>query len=214
MSQTRLARNLSLNDLRRKFGLQRTEDAQFFREWQTTLPEITDKEQQLLDQVKAGYFNLLAYPPVLEDTVKLAILSPLLLLAGFYLPPFHIQSETSLEITAEDEGEKIQGKIDILVLKDQLWVLVIEAKQTVFSVEAGLAQILTYMLANPDPEQPSYGMITTGGNFIFLKLVPGKPSQYALSDPFSLLRQGNDLYTVLKILKRCGQILLSNETFD
>jgi len=43
--------------------------------------------------------------------------------------------------------------------------------KAVFSVEAGLAQILSYMLGNPAPDQPCFGMIATGGSFIFLKLV-------------------------------------------
>lgn len=58
------------------------------------------------------------------------------------------------------------------------------------------------MLGNPHPEQPSFGMITTGGSFIFLKLVKGDSPRYGLSRLFSLLNPDNDLYTVLSILKR------------
>ncbi|MEQ8959520.1 MAG: hypothetical protein RLP02_16630 [Coleofasciculus sp. C2-GNP5-27] len=61
------------------------------------------------------------------------------------------------------------------------------------------------MLANLDREQPSFGMITTGGSFIFLKLVPGESPQYRLSRLFSLLNPGNDLYTVLRILKQLAR---------
>jgi len=45
--------------------------------------------------------------------------------------------------------------MDVLVLKEQLWVLA-ESKKAVFSVEAGLAQILSYMLGNPAPDQPCW----------------------------------------------------------
>jgi hypothetical protein len=86
--------------------------------------------------------------------------------------------------------------------------MVIESKQVEFSIEAGLAQILSYMLANPNPEQPSFGMITTGGSFIFLKLVKGDSPKYGLSRLFSLLNPGNDLYTVLSILKRLAQAVM------
>ncbi len=37
---------------------------QFFREWQENLPELTDFQKQQLDQIKAGFFNLLEHPPL------------------------------------------------------------------------------------------------------------------------------------------------------
>jgi len=208
MVQTIQAKDITLRDLRNNFGLQLTHDEQFFREWQENLPEITDLQKQQLDQVKEGYFNLLAYPPMLEGVVRMAILDPLLFIGGFYLAPFHVKAEKSVRISTEDEGTIVTGSIDVLVLKDTIWVMVIESKQVEFSIEAGLAQILSYMLANPNPEQPSFGMITTGGSFIFLKLVKGDSPKYGLSRLFSLLNPGNDLYTVLSILKRLAQAVM------
>jgi predicted type IV restriction endonuclease len=205
MVQTIQSKDITLRDLRNNFGLQLTHDEQFFREWQENLPEITDLQKQQLDQVKEGYFNLLAYPPMLEGVVRMAILDPLLFIGGFYLAPFQVKAEKSVRISTEDEGTIVTGTIDVLVLKDTIWVMVIESKQVEFSIEAGLAQILSYMLGNPNPEQPSFGMITTGGSFIFLKLVKGDSSKYGLSRLFSLLNPGNDLYTVLSILKRLAQ---------
>lgn len=59
------------------------------------------------------------------------------------------------------------------------------------------------MLANPNPHKPVFGLITNGGNFIFVKLArEGSTPQYALSRVFSLLNPGNDLYDVLGVLKR------------
>jgi predicted type IV restriction endonuclease len=208
MVQTIQAKDITLRDLRNNFGLQLTHDEQFFREWQENLPEITDLQKQQLDQVKEGYFNLLAYPPMLEGVVRMAILDPLLFIGGFYLAPFQVKAEKSVRISTEDEGTIVTGTIDVLVLKDTIWVMVIESKQIEFSIEAGLAQILSYMLANPNPEQPSFGMITTGGSFIFLKLVKGDSPKYGLSRLFSLLNPGNDLYTVLSILKRLAQAVM------
>jgi len=210
MVQTIQAKDITLRDLVTQFGIQLVRDEQFFREWQDDLAEITDSEKQLLDRVQAGYFNLLNYPPLLEDAIKLAVLSPVLYLAGFYLFPFHIRSEQSIQITEEDEGVIITGKIDVLVLKEQLWVMVIESKKASFSIEAGLAQILAYMLAQPNPEKPSFGMITTGGSFVFIKLVKEQIPRYATSRVFELLNPGNDLYSVLSILKRLSQIVTSN----
>lgn len=202
MVQTFQAKNITIRDLIDKFSLQFVEDLQFFREWQENLPDLTDLEKQLLDKVKAGYINLLNYPPVLENVVKMSMLDPILFIGDFYLAPFHVKAEQSVSIAEEDEGVIITGSLDVLVLKDQFWVMVIESKKFDFSIEAGRAQILAYMLANPHPEKPSYGMITTGGSFIFLKLIKGERPQYSLSKTFVTLNPGNELYDVLRILKR------------
>ena len=206
MVQTIQARDITLHDLETKFGLNLVENDQFFREWQDDLPEITDLEKQRLDRVKASYSNLLKYPPLLENTVKMVVLSPLLDLADFYLSPFHIKSEKSVEISAEDDGVIIEGQIDALALFEQLWVLVIESKQAAFSLEVGRPQLLAYMLANPNSDKPTYGLLTNGGSFIFLKLVKEPTPQYALSRLFYIFNPGNDLYWVLRVLKRFGQL--------
>ena len=202
---------ITLHDLTEKFGLQLIEDEQFFREWQENLPEITEAEKQRLDRVKASYSNLIEDPPLLENTVKMVVLSPLLDLAGFYLPPFRIRSEKSIEIALEDEGTIIKGQIDVLVVCDQLWVVVIESKQASFSLEIGRSQLLTYMLANPHPERPTYGLILNGSSFRFLKLIKAETIQYALSRIFDLFNPGNDLYQVLRCLKRLAQLAVSHE---
>ena len=206
MVQTLQAKTVTLRDLIDTFGLQLLQDDQFFREWQEGLPEVTDAEKQFLDKVKTGYFNLINYPPLLEKAIQISVLSPILFLAGFYLPPFQIKAEKSVEIAAEDEGIVIRGQIDILLVKEQFWVMVIESKQVSFSIEAGLAQLLAYMLANPHPEKPGFGMITTGGSFTFVKLVQQKIPQYATSKVFEIRNPGNELYEVFQILKRIGQL--------
>jgi hypothetical protein len=87
--------------------------------------------------------------------------------------------------------------------------MVIESKRVSFSIEAGLAQILAYMLGNPNPEKPSYGMIATGGSFIFVKLVNGESPRYGTSNIFEIRNPGNELYDVLRILKRLTQLVIS-----
>jgi len=203
------AKNATLHELEVNFSLEFVEKSNFFPEWYTSLPELTDQEHKLLDKVKAGYINLIKYPPMLENTVQMAIVAPLLYLADFYLPPFHIQSEVSISVTDIDEDITIEGKIDTLLLKDQLWVVVIESKRASFSIEAGLAQILSYMLANPNPNFLRYGLITNGGSFTFVKLA-GKKPQYALSRIFELRNPGNDLYDVLRILKYFRELFLQD----
>lgn len=165
MVQTIQAKNVTLRDLIDNFGLQLVRDNQFFREWQDNLPAVTDSEKQLLDRVVDGFINLLNYPPVLEDVVRMSVLDPLLFIGGFYLPPFHVKSEQSVEITTEDEGTLITGSLDALVLKERLWILVVEFKRVSISVEEGLPQILSYMLGSPDLDQPCFGIITNGSLF-------------------------------------------------
>ena len=202
MVQSLQAKNVTLGNLRQCFGLELTEDEQFFQEWQGDLPKVTAAEKQRLDRVKLSFSNLLEYPPLLENTVKMVVLSQLLDLADVYQKPFHIKSEPSFQITTEDKGTVIRGNVDVLVLREQLWVMVIEAKRAAVDVDEGRAQILSYMLANPTLEKPAFGMITNGRNFLFIKLVRQTTPEYALSRLFSLINPGNELYTVLGILKR------------
>ncbi|MEG3900481.1 restriction endonuclease subunit R [Microcoleus sp. B4-C5] len=209
MVQKIQAKNVTLEELKTVLDLQLVTDDQFFREWQDELPEITDFQKRQLDQIKAGYFNLLEYPPMLEKTISLSIVSPLLFAGEFYLHPFYIKPEKSVEISEEDEGVIIKGSLDTLVFKEQLWLMVIESKRVSFSIEAGLAQILAYMLANPNPDKPSYGMIATGGSFIFVKLVNGESPRYSTSKGYLTRNPGNELYDVLRILKRLTQLVIS-----
>lgn len=139
--------------------------------------------------------------------MRMAVLHPLLFLADLYLQPFYARSEEGIDIITEDQGTIIKGKINTLVLKDQFWIMVIESKRASYSVEAGLAQILAYMLGNPNPEKPCYGMITTGGNFVFIKLVRAGTPQYALSNIFEVRNRGNALYDVMKILKHICKLI-------
>ncbi|MDZ7961282.1 MAG: restriction endonuclease subunit R [Aulosira sp. DedQUE10] len=209
MTQTIPAKDIDLRYLIDNFGIELVRDEQFFREWQDNLPEITDLDKQLLDKVRAGYFNLLNYPPLLEDVVRMAIVDPILFIGDFYLAPFYVKSEESIDIAVPDEDVIIKGKIDTLVLKDQFWVMVIESKKASFSIEEGLAQILAYMLGNPYPDKPSFGMIATGSEFIFVKLVRRQTPQYATSKLFVTRNPGNELYDVLKILKCLSQLVIS-----
>ncbi|QSJ19865.1 restriction endonuclease subunit R [Nostoc sp. UHCC 0702] len=210
MVQTLAAENVTLEQLITLYGLELVDGEEFFREWLDDLPELTNTEKQLLDQIKAGYINLRNYPPLLENTVNTIILSPLLFIGKFYLPPFHIKLEKSIEIESQDQETIIKGRIDFLLLHQKFWLTVIESKQVAYSVEAGLDQILAYMLAAPQPQDEVFGMITSGGSFMFIKLLKGNPPRYATSDIFDVRNRGNELYDVLRILKRISQITASN----
>ncbi|MDB9468756.1 type I restriction endonuclease [Dolichospermum circinale] len=201
------ARNIGIAYLEERFSLKQTDNEAFFPEWLENLPEISDLEKQYLDKVKLHFLRLAKYPPLSEETVKLVVLSPLLSLAGFYDEPFLIRSESSIEIAVENEDEVIRGKIDVLVIQQQLWLLVIESKKPTFSLLEAIPQALTYMLANPHPTKPLFGLVMNGSDFIFIKFSQINQAQYALSDQFTLLKRENELYQVFRILKKLGQIL-------
>ncbi|MEG5044201.1 type I restriction endonuclease [Microcoleus sp. B4-C1] len=203
------AKTLTLHDVKTKFNFQLCEDEQFFREWIDDLPEITDEEKRYLDKVKAGYTNS-ADHSMIEDTVKMVVLAPLLFLADLYLNPFHIEAEKSVELVTVDEGILVRGSIDVLLLIESFWVVAIEAKRAQYSVEAGLPQLLFYMLNDPSPEQVTFGLLTNGSSFRFIKVTKQGTPQYAVSKLFDIANPGNELYEVFRILKRLAGIISSN----
>ncbi|MEH2118554.1 type I restriction endonuclease subunit R [Nostoc sp.] len=207
MVQTIPARDISLYELEEKFGLQLATDTNFFTEWTENLPTLTDGEQQAIARVKSNYLNLNKHRLMSEEAVKMVVLSPLLDLAGFYQPPFEIETETSVEISAEDESFIVKGNIDVLVIQKRFWVLVIESKSSKFDVMTALPQALTYMLARPNPAQPTFGLLINGREFVFIKLIQQEHPWYARSYALSIERD-SELHQVLSILKRLGELIV------
>lgn len=201
MLQSIAAKDVTLRELKQNFGIQIVQDATFFPEWLDGLEALNEEEQHLLDRVKANFLELMDDPPMLENTVKMVVLAPLLDLAGFYHKPFRIETETGVALEMEDEGTIIRGRIDVLVLKNRLWLLVIESKRSDFAVTRAIPQALAYMLGNEETVLPTFGMITNGNEFLFLKVLEHK---YANSRLFSLVNPDNELYSVLQVLKRLG----------
>jgi len=119
MVQSIAIEKVTLYELEQTFGLRQNEDSSFFREWQEPLPTLTVEEQQRLNRVRSAYANLEGRS-TLKNTVKLAVIAPLLDLAGFFLPPFYVETEKEVQIMAEDEGTQLRGRLDALVLKDQV----------------------------------------------------------------------------------------------
>ena len=202
MVQTLPIEQLTLYDLEQQFGLQEVTDSSFFSEWQGELPALSPAEQARLTRVEAAYANL-ERRSLLENTVKLAVVAPLLDLAELFLPPFYVTTEQSVEISATTDGAILKGRLDILVLKDRLWVLVIESKRAEFSLKVGIPQVLGYMMAAPASPLPLYGLVTNGSSFVFLKLAD---RHYARSKEF-ILDQDEGLAKTLQIMKALADIV-------
>ncbi|NET05502.1 MAG: restriction endonuclease subunit R [Symploca sp. SIO2B6] len=207
MVQVIPAHQLNIINLNTKFGLTQAEDDTFFIEWRDRLPEITDLEKQVLDLAKANYLSLVEHREISENMVKMVILAPLLAWSGFYRLPFDVIDEKSIEISVKDTEEVIRGRLDVIVLKDHLWLLAIESKNAGLPLRPGMPQALAYMLANPYPEQPVFGLVTNGSELIFIKLTGQDTPKYDFSEVFSLYKRKNELYQVLSILKKLGKLV-------
>jgi PD-(D/E)XK nuclease superfamily len=207
MVQTIQARDIELADLEESFGLQLAKDAGFFPEWTDGLPTLNDAEKLSLKRVQNNYFNLTQRRKISEEAVKMVVLSPLLDLAGFFQAPFEIETEKSIEISAEDESVIVKGNIDVLVIQKKLWVLVVESKSTKFDVLVALPQALAYMLAVPN-KQPNFALLVNGAEFVFVKLVQEDAPKYSRSYPLSIERD-TDFQQVLAVLKNLATLMVN-----
>ena len=202
-----ISEKITLKYLRDHCGLERTHEADFFPEWQAQQILLSDAETTALDRIRRRYFHQLDEGMMLENGVKMMIVSPLLDLAGCYDPPFRSRFEPPVDVAIDTGEEILTGRIDALVVQEHLWVWVLEAKRTTFSLSLGIPQALAYMLANPLKAQPTYGLLCSGESFLFLKLQLQPSPIYGLSQHFNILNQG-DLAIVLKGLKHIGQLSL------
>lgn len=198
--------------LKQKFNLSATDNDQFFNEWQQDLPDLTTQEKETLEQIKRRFERHRERSPLAEGVINQLLISPLLTLAGLYDEPFYVTTEASVELEIEEEEEILRGRIDTLIIAPQLWVLIIESKSTI-AFPVALPQIMTYMMANPNPQIPVYGLIGNGDEFMFIKmLIQGVP-QYDFSNIFSLLLpRRNQLEDILQILKQIAKIMIINRT--
>ena len=107
------------------------------------------------------------------------------------------------------KGEEVlRGRIDVLVLQNRLWVIVLESKKTTLSVLTALPQALAYLMANPNSDLPVYEMVTNGDDILFIKVVQGDTPKYDLSRVFAPFTSAKELYIVLQILKKFGQLVI------
>ena len=202
----------TLEALEQKFKLSPTDNELFFQEWQQDLPELTDQEKETLEQIKRRFLRHRKRVSLTEGVINQLLISPLLTLAGLYDEPFYVTTEASVELEIEEEEEILRGRIDTLIIAQQLWVLIIESKSTI-AFPVALPQIMTYMMANPNPQIPVYGLIGNGDEFMFIKMLTKGVPQYDFSNIFFLLLpRRNQLEDILQILKQIAKIMIINRT--
>ncbi len=194
----------SLAELETRLGLRRSEATAFFPEWRDPLPSLSQEEQDRLTVIRQRLLYHRADGDLLEGSVMLLVASPLLELAGFYDPPFKLKAEAAVEVVVDDGEEVLRGRIDALILQQNFWLLVLEAKKTTISIRSALPQALAYMTANTQPDRPTLGLLTNGDDVLFVKLANQPTKQYSLSRAFSLYTLPEELQTTLQILKRIG----------
>lgn len=190
----------NLHEAHVKLDLSPSPKANFFEEWQQDLPPLTEVEAATCDRLKQRYLYYADSGAITEGTVNLILLAPLLETLGLMDPPYQVRSEKYVRFEIEDGDTLLDGLIDALLLHDQLWLIVIESKRYGFSVRQAIPQTLSYLASAPT--SPVFALITTGEDYLFIKL-DRQSSHYALSDKFTLSTAvGNELLRVAQILKK------------
>ncbi|MEB3311070.1 MAG: type I restriction enzyme HsdR N-terminal domain-containing protein [Snowella sp.] len=205
MAQLAISETITtISEAEKRLGLSRAELADFFTEWVSSLPDISQTDQVNLETLWNRYLYHRSEGHLLESTVMLLLVSPLLTVAGFYDPPFRIKAEESVRLTVSDSEDVLQGRIDVLILLDRLWVMVLESKKTMLSVWSAVPQALAYLQANPELNRPTFGMLTNGDDILFIKI---QDNHYAFSRVFSPLFSQSDLSLALQVLRRISRVV-------
>jgi hypothetical protein len=84
----------------------------------------------------------------------------------------------------------LQDRIDVLVFKDRFWIIFLESQKTMLSVWSALPQTLAYLMASPNNDLPTFGMLTNGDDIVFVKV---QNQQYAISRVFAPLTTQSEL---------------------
>ena len=206
------ARSLELHEVKSRFNLQESADPSFFSEWQGIEPRFDERDRYWLDKAKSSFLSLVEHR-LHEEVVKMSILAPLLAVSGLGSAPFVPKAEKQVEVVfpVEESGveaEIIRGRIDLLILYRNLWVVTIETKPQQADVLEALPQALTYMMASPEQQFPLFGLLANGRHFMFVKLLKQKQPVYGLSELFTLFRQENEMYKVAAILQQFGALVI------
>ena len=170
-----------------------------------SLQPLTEFEQQELLQTRDDFDSYLLDGKVSEGQVKLLSVSPLLRLAGFSPSPVKLILEEGIaDIAIEDEGTTITGRLDILAVNKATLInnmpfvaLVIETKNSLIDVVAGLPQLLTYAYKILENQTSVWGLVTNGARYQFVYIQPGERPNYQLMPLLNLM----DLEPAIQIIQ-------------
>jgi len=193
----------TIAEAEQKFGLSRSKSQDFFREWCDQLPALDSSDQANLEILWRRYIYHRSGGHLLESTVMLLLVSPLLTSAGLYDPPFRIKVEESVLVNISDSEATLQGRIDVLVLRERLWIVVLESKKTMLSVWSALPQTLAYLMASPNGDHPTFAMLTNGDDIVFVKL-EGK--EYGMSQVLAPLVNQGELEVAWQVLRKIAEM--------
>jgi hypothetical protein len=193
----------TIAEAEQKFGLSRSELKGFFTEWYDQLPEMSSSDRANLEVLWRRYIYHRSSGHLLESTVMLLLVSPLLTITGLYDPPFLLKAEESVLIEIADSEESLQGRIDVLVLRDRIWIIVLESKKTMLSVWSALPQTLAYLMASPNGDRPTFAMLTNGDDVVFVKL---EGRQYGMSQVLAPLVNQGELEVAWRVLRKIAEI--------
>ncbi|MBD2089303.1 restriction endonuclease subunit R [Microcoleus sp. FACHB-1515] len=205
MSTTLNARNLTLADVHRLLNFQMQTDGKLTSE--LSLEPLTEAEQQELICIRDDFQPYIAAGKMSEGIVKALTVFPLLRLAGFYRSPIQLSIEEGIDaICIDTEDTKVTGRMDILAINHVertsplFWILVIEAKEGLSNVWAGLPQLLTYTYKSLDHQSSVWGLATNGLNYQFVQVQAGNPAIYRLMPLLNLI-ESDHLLQLLQVLK-------------
>jgi hypothetical protein len=199
----------TFKDLETSFKIEQSQDPEFFSELDENFQDLSQEEKTGVGKIKKRFDYHRRDGFLLEGTVNLLVVSPLLELAGFLDEPYQIRSPFGIEIEINDTIETLKGFIDTLVVNNNLWVLSLESKRSAIPVGIALPQLFAYMLAQPRQSNLAFGLATNGDEFIFLKLdFSTEQLIYDFSRTYSLLPTKHELGQVLKILKSLGNAVI------
>jgi hypothetical protein len=217
MVATLAASSLSQAEVEEKLNLIEVPTEGFFSELESPLPPLDELTQHWLDKIQTDFLSIMKRP-LKEEVVKVMVLSHLLSAANLTSLPFYPNTEESVDIelsddpTSDEAGTIIRGRIDFLVMHRQLWVIVVESKRTQLNVRMGIAQALIHMMASPNDDRPTYGLVLNGPDFLFIKLVKGDRNQYAISQMMTMYSPHSGLHSAVQILRKLRSIVLGESS--
>jgi hypothetical protein len=210
------ASQLTLDDVHRLFGFQEQFNGSFTP--LLSLEPISELEQQELIRIWHDFKPYITTGKVSEGVVKAMTTFPLMRIAGYYTPPIRLSIEEGIAaINIVNEETRITGRFDILAINRELltaadtffWVLVIETKEGLANVWAGLPQLLAYASKSIEHQASVWGLATNGLNYQFVYIQSGNPPTYQIMPLLNLFERENSV-RLLQVLKAICK--LENQT--